>query len=293
MAKGPTAVAVTPEPIFLNGWHYTGLRVRSRASVYASTIGGSEISSLCGSWARMPSMDTKPCRILAIETSGRTGSVALATEGGRIVAAAGPLGVYAHASELMPAVERLLAGAGWPGDSLTDVFVSIGPGSFTGLRVGVTVARTLSWAIGARVVAVPTLECLACNALSLTPPPVHLAVILDAKSGRVFCGAFELRSGWYAPASDTRLDTPGAFLARCPRPLAVLGEGTVHHRETIAESGATVLDSGLWVAKAENVVRVGIRLAEAGRYTPGGDLLPCYVRRPDPEEKWEKLHREP
>ncbi|MGQ9649121.1 MAG: tRNA (adenosine(37)-N6)-threonylcarbamoyltransferase complex dimerization subunit type 1 TsaB [Phycisphaerae bacterium] len=238
-------------------------------------------------------MDTKPSRILAIETSGRTGSVALATDGGRIVLAAGPLGVHAHASELMPAVQRMLATAGWAGDSLTDVFVSIGPGSFTGLRVGVTVARTLSWAIGTRVVAVPTLACLACNALSLTPPPVHLGVILDAKSGRVFCGAFEFQNGWYAPAGETRMDTPGAFLARCPRPLAVLGEGIVQHRQVIAESGATVLDSGLWAAKAENVVRVGIRLAGAGGYTPGGDLLPCYVRRPDPEEKWEKLHREP
>ncbi|HPD28356.1 MAG TPA: tRNA (adenosine(37)-N6)-threonylcarbamoyltransferase complex dimerization subunit type 1 TsaB [Phycisphaerae bacterium] len=241
----------------------------------------------------MSTMYTEACRILAIETSGRSGSVALATGGGQIVAAAGPLGVHAHASELMPAVERMLAGAGWPGDSLTDVFVSIGPGSFTGLRVGVTVARTLSWAVGARVVAVPTLECLACNALSLIPPPMHLAVILDAKSGRVFCEAFELRNGWYAPAGDTRMDTPQAFLARCPRPLAVLGEGIAHHRQAITESGAMVLDSGLWGGKAENVVRVGVRLAEAGRYTPGGDLLPCYVRRPDPEEKWEKLHREP
>lgn len=241
----------------------------------------------------MPTMDVGQRRILAIETSGRTGSVVLASGGGQITAAAGPLGVHAHASELMPAVERMLADAGWPADSLTEVFVSIGPGSFTGLRIGVSVARTLSWAIGAKVVAVPTLECLACNALSITPPPPNLAVILDAKSGRVFCGAFEFRDGRYVPTGDAYMDVPQAFLARCPRPLAVLGDGVARHSRVVLDSGAVILDSGLWAAKAENVVRVGMRLAEAGQYTPGGDLLPCYVRRPDPEEKWERLHARP
>jgi tRNA threonylcarbamoyladenosine biosynthesis protein TsaB len=238
----------------------------------------------------MPAMDAVPCRILAIETSGRTGSVALATAGGQIIAAAGPLGVHAHASELMPAVDRMLADAGWPADSLTEVFVSTGPGSFTGLRIGVSVARTLSWAIGAKIVAVPTLECLACNALSLKPPPSNLAVILDAKGGRVFCGAFEFLDGRYVPTGDARMDVPQAFLARCPRPLVVLGEGIPNHRQAILDRGGAIVDSSLWAARAENVVRVGRRLAEAGQYTPGGDLLPCYVRRPDPEEKWERLH---
>jgi tRNA threonylcarbamoyladenosine biosynthesis protein TsaB len=238
----------------------------------------------------MRAMKAKPCRILAIETSGRTGSVALADACGRILASAGPLGVQAHASELMPAVERLLAEVGWKPDSVTDVFVSIGPGSFTGLRVGVSVARTLAWSIGARIVPVPTLECLACSALSLDPPPANLAVVLDAKSGRVFAAAFRLGEGRYVSAIDAYMDTPQGFLARCPRPLAVLGEGIPNYRQVILDSRATILDPGLWSAKAENVVRVGTGLAAAGRYTPAGDLLPHYIRRPDPEEKWQRTH---
>ena len=238
----------------------------------------------------MRPMDAETCRILAIETSGRTGSVALAGAGGQILASAGPLGVQAHASELMPAVERVLAELGWVPDSITDVFVSVGPGSFTGLRVGVSVARTLAWSIGARVVAVPTMECLACNALSLSSPPANLAVVLDAKSGRVFAAAFEFRESHYVSAIGAHMDTPEGFLARCPRPLAVLGEGVPNHRQVILDSGATILDPSLWVARADNVVRVGMVLAEAGRYTRAGDLLPCYIRRPDPEEKWQRTH---
>lgn len=214
----------------------------------------------------------------------------MATNAGQILAAAGPLGVQAHASELMPAIERMLADSGWPSDGVTEVFVSIGPGSFTGLRVGVSVARTLAWSVGARIVAVPTLECLACNALAITPPPATVAVLLDAKSSRVFGAAFRLMGGCYRPILEAQMDAPQAFLARCPRPLAVLGEGIPNHRQPILDSGAAILDPSSWVARTENVVRVGLSLADAGHYTAAGELLPLYIRRPDPEEKWERLH---
>ncbi|MBI4580851.1 MAG: tRNA (adenosine(37)-N6)-threonylcarbamoyltransferase complex dimerization subunit type 1 TsaB, partial [Planctomycetes bacterium] len=144
--------------------------------------------------------------ILALETSGQTGSVAIGAGAG--VVAAERLAVdLRHAAELMPAVQRLLQQQGWPADSITDVFVSIGPGSFTGLRIAVSVARTLAWAIGARVVAVPTMHALARNALETgshglcgtgilpvldrqdagpTVLPVHVAMIVDAKRSQVY-----------------------------------------------------------------------------------------------------------
>ncbi len=195
-----------------------------------------------------------------------------------------------HASELMPVVAQLLAEQGWPGDSITDVFVSIGPGSFTGLRIGVTVARTLGWSIGARIVAVPTVDCLARNALAVTPPPPHVAVILDAKRSHIYTAAFDLHDGVCTKTVDADLADPREFLSRCPRPLAVLGEGIDYHRQAIDESGATVLEPECWPARAENVVRVGIELARAGWFTAPGDLVPLYIRRPEAEEKWEKLH---
>src|SRR5512138_2053042 len=102
-------------------------------------------------------------RILALETSGQTGSVALGTPAGVVAAERLPVDVR-HAGELMPAVQRLLARQAWLADSLTDVFISIGPGSFTGLRIAVSVARTLAWSVGVRIVAVPTMHALAFNA---------------------------------------------------------------------------------------------------------------------------------
>jgi len=232
---------------------------------------------------------TRELRILVIETSSRQGSTALATERGVVATVTLP-GRMRHAGELLPAVERMLTERGWRPDSLTDVLVSIGPGSFTGLRVGVTVARTLGWSLGLRIVAVPTLHALARNALTAAPPPERVAVLLDAKRDQVYAAAFELNGGRYGVTIDAHLADPRRFLARCPRPLAVLGEGIPYHRQAVADSGVTVLAEELWWPRAENVYHVGMERARAGHTTEAHDLLPLYIRRPEAEEKWEQLH---
>jgi tRNA threonylcarbamoyladenosine biosynthesis protein TsaB len=228
-------------------------------------------------------------RILVLETSSRQGSAALATGEG-IVASVRLPGLMRHAGELLPTVEAMLREHGWPADSITDVFLSIGPGSFTGLRVGVTVARTLAWSVGAKIVAVPTVDSLALNALQADPVPRHLAVILDAKQSRVFAAAFELGEGTCQKVIDAHMAEPGEVLGRCPRPLAVLGEGIPHHRQAVESSGATVLPEALWWPRADHLYVVGRQMASAGQHTSAGELLPLYIRRPEAEEKWEKLH---
>ncbi len=228
-------------------------------------------------------------RILVIETSGRAGSTALGTEAGVAAAARLPEKMR-HAGELLPTVADLLQAQGWSPDSLTDVWVSIGPGSFTGLRIAVTVARTLAWSAAARLVAVPTVDGLALNALAADPLPAHVAVVLDAKRGQVYAAAFEVHGGECRKIVDAHLADPLAFLRGCPHPVAVLGEGVPYHRPAIEAAGARILPEDLWWPRAEHVFQVGQALAREGRYTPSGDLMPLYIRRPEAEEKWEKLH---
>jgi tRNA threonylcarbamoyladenosine biosynthesis protein TsaB len=228
-------------------------------------------------------------RILLMDTSGKTGAVGLATAD-NVLAATHLPGTMRHAAELLPTIQRLLAEAAWPADSLTALFLTIGPGSFTGLRLGVSVARTLAWSLGARIIAIPTMPVLARNALAAGPPPEHVAVLLDAKRGQTFAACFSLQNGHYTPVLDACLNEPRAFLARCPRPLAVLGEGLSVHAAAAADSGATILPPELWPGRAEHVFALGIEQARANRYTPPGDLVPLYIRRPEMEERWEKRH---
>jgi len=225
-------------------------------------------------------------RILALETSGQSGSAAIGTSAGVISAERLPVDVR-HAGELLPAVQRLLEQQGWRADSITHVFISIGPGSFTGLRIAVSVARTLAWSIGARIVAVPTMHALARNALPAPGPPEQVAPVLDAKRSQVYTACYRLASQQCIELIPACLAEPREFLLRCPKPPAVLGEGIPRHREAIESAGADILPESFWPGRAENVFAVGVEMAVAGEYTEARELVPLYIRRPEMEDRWE------
>lgn len=240
-------------------------------------------------------------RILAIETSGRVGSVCVAL-GEAVLGRAELPSDARHAGGLHTAVDRLVGGQGWRPDELDEVYVSAGPGSFTGARIGITVARTLAWSIGAKIVRVPTVDALAQNALQIGPPPRFVAVVLDAKRAQIFTALFALTGGGaYEKIIDATLVEPLAFLTTTvpdriralpgnagasPSDVAVLGEGVEYHRKAIEQAGAVILPREVWSARAEAVHAVGYRMAAAGQYCEPGDCIPIYVRIPEPEEKW-------
>jgi len=236
-------------------------------------------------------------RIIAIETSSRHGSVAVALGPDLLAEETFPTD-QEHARELLPALDRLCRAQGWSPDEIAHCYVSIGPGSFTGLRVAVTFARHLALATGAKICAVPTLDAVAENCAALPDAPEHLAVVFDAKRGQVFAAVFARRGGSSAGVAKSAYDRivepcmiePDALLATAPRPIAVVGEGIDHHRAAIEASGAALLDRTLWRPRAANVHRLGWGLAEQGRFTPARELVPFYLRRPEAEELWEKRH---
>jgi len=171
------------------------------------------------------------------------------------------------------------------------VFLSIGPGSFTGLRIAVSIARTLAWSIGARIVAVPTMRALAQNATLADPIPAYVAMIVDAKRAQVYTACYRIETEKEKPhgveLTSACLAEPKSFLDSCPKPLAVLGEGIPRHREAIESAGATILPEVLWSGRAEHVLSVGLEMAGAGEFTSSRDLVPLYIRRPEMEERWE------
>src|SRR5205823_3729165 len=121
-------------------------------------------------------MNQPPPRFLILETSSRIGQVALA-EGERLLEMRRLEQARRHARDLAPAVADLLKAFGWQPRDIDAVVVSMGPGSYTGLRVGIMSAKTLAYAAGCRVIAIETFAAVALQA----PPAVHrLEVIADA-----------------------------------------------------------------------------------------------------------------
>jgi tRNA threonylcarbamoyladenosine biosynthesis protein TsaB len=231
----------------------------------------------------------KPPRIIAIETSGRRGSVALAL-GPDLVGRREFSADMQHARDLLPEIDRLCREHQWRPDGIDQCYLSIGPGSFTGLRVAVAFARHFALATAARTCAVPTLDVIAENGRNMEQPPEHLAVMLDAKRGQVFMALFVYDGEVYRRTVGPRMAEPAAMLAAAPAPLAVIGEGIAFHRSAVEASKAQILDSSLWWPTAAGVHQVGWRMACAGAFTEPTRLVPDYLRRPEAEELWEKRH---
>ena len=228
-------------------------------------------------------------RGLAIETSGRLGSIALLEDGRAVREDAFPHGLQ-HAAQMLVRIDALCRDIGWTARELDEVYVSAGPGSFTGLRIGITLAKTLGFATGVKLVAVPTVEVLARNA----PADVHnVLIVLDAKRDQIFTARL-IRGDAGEPftyAEPAHLDSLAAMLARSGRPVYLIGEGVPHHKSFIPDDPGIRLASEFdWRARASSAGAIGYEMGRRGQWTEPDRLSPIYIRKPEAEEKWEQAH---
>jgi tRNA threonylcarbamoyladenosine biosynthesis protein TsaB len=228
-------------------------------------------------------------RAIAIETSGRLGSIATVRDGQVLTEEQFPP-QFKHAAGIISVIDRLTKSHGWSPRDVSEVYVSAGPGSFTGLRVGITVAKTLAFALGAKLVAVPSTHVLAHNA----PEGWENAIIvLDAKRGQIFTARFGNEDEQPIEAEPAHLDTLTAMLARAPRPVHLIGDGLPYHSALIPNDDPSVIvtEESTWRPRASIVGQIGWQMARACRFTDPDRLTPLYIRKPEAEEKWEQLHK--
>lgn len=225
-------------------------------------------------------------RILAVETSGKRGSLAVA-EGPNLIDEIGFATDRERARDLLPCADELLRKHGWlPGD-LEHCYISIGPGSFTGLRIAVTLGRHLALAVGVKLRSVPTLDVIAANALAISPRPKLVAAILDAKKDQVFASGFELDGESYRCIAPPRMVDPAKFVGSLGGTPTVLGEGLEHHSAAVEKAGGVAGPYELWWPHASNVCKLGWELAQRDGFIDAVALVPDYVRRPEAEEVWD------
>ena len=226
-------------------------------------------------------------RGLAVETSGRVGSVAI-VEDGKILAEDTFSHGLQHAAQIICRIDALLKAQQWQPRELQELYLSIGPGSFTGLRIGVTLVKTLAFVTRARIAAVPTLDVLARNAPSEAR---NVIVVLDAKREQIFTARYareESTSRWVI-IEPPHLDRLDAMLSRSPRPMHLIGEGIPYHRQFIGEDPQVIVtDAELWRARAVVVAELGAAMLREGATTELQNLVPLYIRKPEAEEKWEQ-----
>jgi tRNA threonylcarbamoyladenosine biosynthesis protein TsaB len=179
----------------------------------------------------------------------------------------------AHASELMPAVAHVMESAGADWSDLQAIAVGVGPGTFTGLRIGVATARALATSAGLPLRRVSSLAALAAG----IDAPLRLPLI-DARRGEVFAALFEGDRELWAPFAAA----PGELVARLREggftPLAA-GDGSIRFRGMLEEAGIPVEPDGsdAHVVRALHVCRLGRGAPDE----PPEAVLPEYLREPD------------
>ncbi|MFF8913411.1 tRNA (adenosine(37)-N6)-threonylcarbamoyltransferase complex dimerization subunit type 1 TsaB [Streptomyces sp. NPDC015032] len=202
--------------------------------------------------------------LLAVDTATPAVTVAL-HDGTSVVAESGQVDARRHGELLLPAVDRVLAEAGVRLDAVTDVVVGVGPGPYTGLRVGLVTAATFGSALSVPVHGVCTLDGLA-YAAGLEGP---FAVATDARRKEVYWARYEdFRTRVTEPAVDRPAD-----LAERLAGLPVVGAGAVLYPEAFRDArGPEHVSAGALAAVAVE------RLAAGAELLPP---LPLYLRRPD------------
>ncbi len=211
---------------------------------------------------------------LGIDTSGETFSLAL-LRGERLLGEVTGGTPRQHLVQLFPALDGLCRQSGFKLKQLRGVAVTRGPGSFTGVRSGLLVARTLAQSLGCELLPVDTLEALACNALegdSVVPA-------LDARKGQICWARYQVRSGRPVLLEPAELSSPQEFFARLPAGARVLGSACHSYLAEFEQAGVARLPEPCWPVRAAQVAR----LAVLGLVSPVGwqRARPEYVRPAD------------
>ncbi len=230
-------------------------------------------------------------KILALESSATAASVALCEDEALIAQSFRDTGLT-HSQTLLPMTEELLAHCGLTVADLDLIAVAAGPGSFTGLRIGVATAKGLAWAAQLPCAGCSTLEAMAWNLAGLDG---ELCAAMDARRHQVYNARFRAENGTITRLTEDRaiaLEDLIEELRGTKTTQIVLGDGAQLCCEALTAAGipARLAPPNLRQQTAWGVARLGLELAKAGRTVPPEELVPVYHRLSQAER--ERLARE-
>lgn len=225
--------------------------------------------------------------ILALETTTVVSGVAVATED-RLLAEV-TAARLTHSETLQSHVALALDMAGVAKSEVEAVAVSQGPGSFTGLRIGLSAAKGMAYAWGVPLVGVPTLAALASQ---FPVPTVRVAALMDAQKGNAYMALYEWQEEEWLEVSPVTVCPLDEVLARCAAidgPVLLAGDAAqkklAGRRDLPANTRLAAPD--MIMPRAAAVARLGLLELAAGRTGSVMDMAPVYVRRSEAEVLWE------
>lgn len=227
--------------------------------------------------------------ILAVDTATRCCSVAV-RERDRLAAEMTVVSEHTHSVHLMGMIRETLKMADRELAAIDGFAVAIGPGSFTGLRIGISTVKALAFAAGKRCAGVSSLEALA---LACLPWPHGIWALMDARKGEVYAGHYRGRSGVLERLGSEQVLSLEAALRATDTPHLFVGDGAERYRERIQSilgDLASFAAPERHFSRAETLARLAQPLLAEGRGLDPERLVPRYLRQSDAELR---LHGSP
>lgn len=194
-----------------------------------------------------------------------------------------------HSQTLMPMVQDLLASTHLSCAELDAMAVSVGPGSFTGVRIGVASVKGMALSRETPCCGVSTLEAIAWNGAVLRNHV--LCAVMDARCGQVYNALFTSENGELHRLCEDRalsIEQLAAETAQYGEALLLLGDGAALCHRSLAASGAQLAPEAMRYQRASSVAAAARRLLAAGKAVSPADLVPCYLRLPQAERELRK-----
>ena len=214
--------------------------------------------------------------VLGIESATSVCGVGLATEDKPIADYRLNIGTV-HAEWLPEAVKNMLEDVGILGEELDGIAVSVGPGSFTGLRIGLGLAKGLAFGWDKPLIAVPTMAGL----ISQIPPLCETAcVLISARKGECYLGVYHWQDGW-KPANNPTTVQETDILGKLPDDAIIfIGEAALRCRKLLKNMpGAQFPPLSLMLPSGYGVASTGIQLLKSGKISDIDTAVPYYVKR--------------
>ncbi|WP_417916225.1 tRNA (adenosine(37)-N6)-threonylcarbamoyltransferase complex dimerization subunit type 1 TsaB [Candidatus Electronema sp. JC] len=230
-------------------------------------------------------MDVSLPLILSIETAAGCGSVALTRGGvsnGRLIAEAAVHAETSHSRQLLGSVEWVMQAVGISWSDLDAIAVSIGPGSFTGLRIGLAAAKGIVFAAGKPLVCVPTLDAVALSCPLVDGP---LWCVMDARKQEVYAACYGPK-GQISPAEAVR---PELLAEKIAPPAVIAGPGLAEYQHIFSRiAGLRFIPPALSSPSAAKIGFLAADKLERGERSDPAAAAPLYVRASEAEVNLKK-----
>ena len=228
-------------------------------------------------------------RILGIETATNVCSVCI-LEDSQLIAEYTTNITKTHSQRLMPMIEHVLANVELSPKDIEAIAVSVGPGSFTGVRIGISAAKGMAMALDAQIAGISTLDGISYNLMSLYTGQV--CVITDARRKQVYTAIYEKEK---VKLTDDMVLPIEELVKKIKKKTIFMGNATTLYADLLEkELGnlAQIAPQYLSIPRASSIAFLGEKMLREGKELTHFDLKPNYVRLPDAEIKWKEKHGE-